>query len=106
VSKGVTFNVLLKITKNEESITFNVRVTPRSSKTEFVGMHDGALKIKLKSPPVDGAANEELIRLLSKAFNVPRSNLTIVSGQSSRTKRIQMIGATEQDIDRFLQGKT
>lgn len=84
----------------------NVRVIPRSSKTEIVGMHDGALKIKIKSPPVDGAANDELIRFLSKTFNIPRSNIEIVSGQTSRSKRVQIDGLIASDIERFLQGKS
>jgi uncharacterized protein (TIGR00251 family) len=105
VSKGVTSNVLLKIAKNREFITFNIRVIPRSAKTEVAGEHDGTLKIKLKAPPVDGAANEELVRFLSKSLNIPRSNIEITSGQTSRTKRIQMIGLSAEEFERFLQGK-
>ncbi len=52
---------------------FDVRVVPRASKSEIVGEHDGALKVRIASPPVDGAANEELIKVLSKKFGVPKS---------------------------------
>lgn len=55
---------MIDLIENDTSITFPVRVIPRSSKTEIVGEHDGMLKIKLKSPPVNGAANDELIRPL------------------------------------------
>lgn len=105
MSKRVTSVALVKVVKSEESIIFSVRVIPRSSKTEIVGEQDGALKIKLKSPPVDGAANDELVRFLSKSLNVPRSNIEIVSGHTSRSKRVRIDELTESDIERFLQGK-
>jgi uncharacterized protein (TIGR00251 family) len=67
-----------------------VRVTPRSSKSEVVGTVDGVLKVRLKAPPVDGAANEELVKVLAMEFGVPRSNIEIVSGHTSRTKRVRI----------------
>jgi uncharacterized protein (TIGR00251 family) len=88
-----------------EGVIFTVRVVPRSSTAEIVGEYDGAIKIKLKSPPVDGAANEELIRFISKLLAVPRSNIEIISGQASRTKRIQVMGATPEQIDAILKDK-
>ena len=88
-----------------EGVIFTVRVVPRSSTTEIVGEYDGAIKIKLKSPPVDGAANEELIRFISKLLAIPRSNIEIISGQASRTKRIQVVGATPEQIDAILKDK-
>ena len=82
----------------KETITITVRVVPRSSKTEIVGDHDGALKIKLKAPPVDGAANEELIRFLSKHFGVPKANVQIISGLTGRNKRIRLDGVAPSRI--------
>lgn len=73
-------------------VTFTVRVVPRSSRSEIVGEHDGVLKVKLSSPPVDGAANEELIKLLAKKLGVARSAVTIVGGETSRTKRLRIDG--------------
>lgn len=71
--------------------TIKIRVIPRSSKSEIVGpMADGTLKIKLKSPPVDGRANEELIELLSGEYGVPRSGIKIIRGQSSKNKVINI----------------
>ena len=63
----------INISENNSSVTFEVRVIPRSSKSEIVGEYNGALKVKLKSPPVDGSANEELMRLLSNEFRVSRT---------------------------------
>lgn len=82
----------------KETITITVRVVPRSSKTEIVGDHDGALKIKLKAPPVDGAANEELMRFLSKHFGVPKANVQIISGLTGRNKRIRLAGVASSQI--------
>ena len=71
---------------------FRVQVVPRASRTEIVGEHNGALRVRLAAPPVDGAANDELRRLLARTFNVPRSSIQLVSGQGSRTKQIRIAG--------------
>ena len=70
----------------------DVRVTPRAGRSGFSGLRDGALMVRLAAAPVDGAANDELIALLSKALRVPKRNITIVSGERSRTKRIRITG--------------
>ena len=56
----------------------------------------GALKIRLSSPPVDGAANAELVRLLSKFFGVPKSAISVISGMSSRKKMVCVKGVTPE----------
>ncbi|MEP7214061.1 MAG: DUF167 domain-containing protein [Acidobacteriota bacterium] len=81
-----------------------VRVVPRSSRSEIIGEHDGALKIKLTSPPVDGAANAELIALIAKKLGVPRSNVEITSGESSKTKQLRITGVTASQIRSLLDG--
>lgn len=82
--------------------TFKVQVVARSSRTEVVGEHDGGIKVKLAAPPVDGKANEELIRLLSKIFKVSRSEITIVSGRSNKLKVVRVAGITEYEGKRLL----
>lgn len=77
---------------------FPVRVVPRSSRSEIVGEHDGALKVRLNSPPVDGAANAELIKLVAKRLNVARSDIEIVSGEASKTKRLRVSGVTAEQL--------
>ncbi|AFY56394.1 TIGR00251 family protein [Rivularia sp. PCC 7116] len=67
-----------------------VKVKPNSKKQEIIEEDDGSLTIRLKSPPVDGKANEELIKILSKKFNVPKSYIRIKSGASSRQKLIEI----------------
>jgi uncharacterized protein (TIGR00251 family) len=88
------------------SISFEVRVVPRSSKSEIIGEHDGALKIKIASAPVDNAANEELIKLLSKTFGVSKMEIEIVSGQSSKRKMVRIKGADANKIAAVLQSKS
>ena len=73
-------------------------VQPRASKTEVVGRHGAAIKIRVKAPPVDGAANEELVRFLAKRFKVPRTAVELVSGSSSRHKQIAIEGVTATEI--------
>ena len=86
------------------SAKLTVRVVPRSSRSEIVGEHDGALKIKLTSPPVDGAANAELIALIAKTLGVPRSDVVITSGESSKTKQLRITGVTASQIRSLLDG--
>lgn len=68
-----------------------IRVLPRSSKNEVVGeMADGTLKIKLTSPPVDGKANESLVKLLAEHYSVSKNKIKIVSGLTSKNKIIEI----------------
>ena len=84
---------MINFTENADSIVFMVRVMPRSSQSEIVGEYDGALKVKLNSPPVDGAANAELIKLLSRKFDVSKDSIEILSGNTSKLKRVKISGA-------------
>jgi uncharacterized protein (TIGR00251 family) len=96
---------MINFTEKGDTITFTVRVVPRASKSEIAGSHDGALKVRIASPPVDGAANEELIKLLAKTFGVSKSAVEIVSGQSSKLKQIRITGASSEKIIAILQAK-
>jgi uncharacterized protein len=82
----------MKIIERSGAIEFDVRVVPRASKSEVVGEHDGALKLRIAAPPVDGAANAELIKLLAKRFAVTKANVEIISGETSKTKRVRITG--------------
>lgn len=85
----------MDILENDGSITFSVRVIPRASQSEIVGEHDGSLKIRLAAPPVDGAANAELIRLLARKFNVSKSDVAVIGGETSKKKRIKIRNLSE-----------
>ena len=65
-----------------------VRVIPRASKPGIAGVRDGALLVRLQSPPVEGAANTELIEVIAKAFGVAKRDVTIVSGKHAKLKRV------------------
>jgi uncharacterized protein len=84
---------MLHYTEQGSAITFAVRVVPRASRSEVAGEHDGALRVRLAAPPVAGAANEELRRTLARVLGVPARNVEIVSGQTSKTKRVRVNGA-------------
>jgi uncharacterized protein (TIGR00251 family) len=85
----------MKLTEADGSVTFDVRVVPRSSRSEIVGEHNGALKVRIASPPVDGAANAELIKLLAKKFGIPKSDVEIVAGETSKSKRIKIANLSQ-----------
>jgi uncharacterized protein (TIGR00251 family) len=78
--------------------TFAVYIQPRASKTEVAGWHGDAIKIRLQSPPVDGAANDELMRFISKLLGVSRSAVSIVSGATGRRKRLSLEGITQARV--------
>ena len=78
-----------------------VRVVPRASRSEIVGEHDGALRIRIAAPPVDDAANEELIRLLARTFKVSRSAVSIISGHTAKVKLVQISGAEPACLTTF-----
>jgi uncharacterized protein len=80
------------------ALVFAVRVAPRASKTVAAGAHDGALKVRVAAPPVEGAANEELARFLAKAFGVPARAVEILSGHTSKTKVVRVSGAKASDL--------
>lgn len=83
-------------------VRIRVRVQPRASRTEVAGEHDGALRIRVAAPPVEGEANEALVRFLSKRLRVAASRVTVVSGASSRTKRVEVEGVDAADVVRLL----
>ena len=83
---------MIDYSEKDGRLTFHVRVVSRASRSEIVGDHDGALRLRLTAPPVDGAANEELIRILARALKVSRSSIAIVSGPTSKLKRIEVKG--------------
>lgn len=89
---------MIVVTEKSDSVVFAVRAIPRASKSEIVGEYEGAVKVRLASPPVDGAANAELIKLLAKRLGVPRSSVEIVSGETSRTKQLRIYGVTAEAV--------
>jgi len=77
---------MLPIQDHPSGLSFRIRVQPKSSRNEIVGVQGDALKLKVTAPPVEGAANKACIEMLAKALGVRKSCLEITSGQASRSK--------------------
>jgi len=86
------------ITEVNGGVTFSVRVVPRSSRNQIVGVEGGALKIKLTAPPVEGAANAALIECVAEWLGVKRSAVSIVSGDKARNKIMRVSGVTREQV--------
>ncbi len=80
-------------------IQFGIIVQPRASRNEIVGLQGDRLKIRLTSPPVDGAANKSCLKLLAKIFGIPTSQVTLVNGQSGRNKTIHIEGLSREAFE-------
>ncbi len=80
---------------NDRTMTIKVKVEPRSSRSEVIGMHGGSLKVKLTSPPVEGRANKELIEVLAKKYDLKKRDIEIVAGHSSKTKLVRLPSVPE-----------
>lgn len=74
-------------------ITLTLHIQPGAKKTEFAGLHGDALKIRLAAPPVDGKANEALIKFIAETLKLPKSAVHLKSGQTSRRKVLEVVGA-------------
>jgi len=93
---------MLKFTATADTITFSVRVQPRASQSGIAGEMDSALKLRVAAPPVEGAANAELIRWLAKFFGVPRAQVTIISGATAKQKIVRVSGVAPSDAKQKL----
>lgn len=85
----------VKITRLSNGIRFNLRVVPKSSKNILTVMDEGVVKLKINAPPIDGKANLACIKFLSDVFNVSKSQISIVSGDKSKIKVIEVLGEPE-----------
>jgi uncharacterized protein (TIGR00251 family) len=81
------------------SARITVHVQPRAGRSGTAGRHGDALKIRLKAPPVDGAANDELIRFVAETLGIPRAAVRIVAGQASRRKVLEIDGVTRETAE-------
>ena len=93
---------MFRMTEREGAISFAVRVVPRAARSEIVGEHDGALRVRVAAPPVEGAANEELRRTLARALGVPTRAVEITGGQTAKTKRVRVTGADKRRLLQLL----
>ncbi|MDD5758154.1 MAG: DUF167 domain-containing protein [Desulfobulbaceae bacterium] len=76
----------------DKGVVLTVHVQPRASQNAFVGIYDGAVKLRIMAPPVDGRANGMIVEILAKLFDVPKSAVTLAGGTQSRRKRFRVAG--------------
>ena len=88
-----------QVTESSSGVTFSVRVVPRSSRNQIVGVESGALKIKLTAPPVESAANAALIEFVAEWLGVKRSAVSIISGAKARKKLVRVNGVTREQVE-------
>ncbi len=89
---------MLDLTLTPDGVRMRVRVAPRAAHARILGIHDGALKVSLTAPPVDGAANEALIALLAEALGVPKRAIAITHGHTSKSKTVLIRGVSEGQV--------
>lgn len=89
---------MISIRQSGGGVTFAVKVHPRAKKNAITGKIGDALKVSLTAPPVDDRANQACIEFFSTLLNVPRSSVTIASGQSSRNKVIRVAGLSAEAL--------
>lgn len=84
--------------RNMKQTILTIYLQPGAKKSEVAGFHNGNIKIKVNSPPVDGKANEALILFLSDLLNIPKSSIEIISGKKSRIKKLKIVGISDDVI--------
>ncbi len=94
------------LTVKSDHCIIQVRVIPRSSKVSIESVAPGLYKVKLTSPPVEGAANEQLVKVLAERLLVPSNQIEIISGQTSRLKRLRISGVAAVDLPLLISDKS
>ena len=95
---------MIALRETADGVSFSVRVQPRASRTAISGVMGDALKVAVAAPPVEGKANEALIRFFAELFEVPRSAVEIVSGEAARNKVVRVAGVTGEFVRGRLAG--
>lgn len=84
--------------QDNNSATITIYVQPKASRNRIVGLHGDAVKISITAPPVDGKANESVVRFFAKLLKIPKSAITIISGETGRTKRLLLSGISATEV--------
>jgi hypothetical protein len=88
----------LAIRDSTDGCTLSVRVHPGARRNAIAGVHDGALKVSLTTPPTDGRANQALVAFLAGELRIPRARVTLLTGASSRAKTLRIAGLTAAQL--------
>ena len=94
---------MIPVQETATGVTFAIKVHPRAKKNAITGEIGDAFKVALTAPPVDGKANEACVEFFAKLLKVPRSSVTIASGQTSRNKVVRVAGLTAQQVREYLE---
>jgi uncharacterized protein (TIGR00251 family) len=89
---------MIPLRETPDGVVFRIRVVPRASRSEAAGVRDGALKLRITAPPVEGKANEECIRLLAELLAVKKAQVKILAGHASRTKTVAVAGLSAGEV--------
>ncbi len=95
---------MVPVNETAKGATFAVRVHPRARKNAITGIVGEALKLSLTAPPVEGKANQAVIEFFADLFAIPRSSVTIASGETSRNKMVRISGLTRAAVEQRLAG--
>jgi uncharacterized protein (TIGR00251 family) len=96
----------LRVSQRDDCLLLEVHVVPRASRSKVLGIHDGRLRISLDAAPVDGEANQALITFLAKQLKMPKRDVTLCRGESSRQKLVSLRGVTTSALEVLLAGGT
>jgi uncharacterized protein (TIGR00251 family) len=90
---------MVRLQESKKGLTFDIHVIPHASRAEIAGVQEGALKVKVTAPPVEGAANEACIRLLAKELGLKKSQMEISSGAKSRKKTVMIKDISKKELE-------
>jgi len=90
----------------EQTTRLLIRVSPGARRTELVGRHGEAWKVRVAAPPERGRANDAVLKLLAERLRLPLAELTVVSGASARDKVVELRGLGAEEADRRLEGRS
>jgi hypothetical protein len=90
---------MINLKESKKGLTFDIQVIPHASRAEIVGVQEGALKVKVTVPPVEGAANEACIKLLAKELGLKKSQMEISAGAKSRSKTIMVKNISKAELE-------
>jgi len=88
--------------ENPEGITLRIRIQPGASRDQIVGVVEGALRLRISAPPVEGAANKQCVKFLAKKLHIAKSKITLLKGKHAREKILRMDGVSAADLETLL----
>jgi len=90
---------MIRISAQEGSAVFAVKVVPRASRNEIAGIQGDAIRVRLTAPPVEGAANRALVKVLATTLKVPERDIEILAGHAGRQKMVRVAGLSPHELD-------